>query len=136
LSPYREKFVPATCYLDRLRKGLPPEDSAAAEPENVPVTPLPPTPEPAPTEAIAVDEIAAFFPSPDRPFWWFSSTPILSPRIPPGMPVRADPGARLPLEADYWCHEGDSEWAMVDRTSRPKPEPKKGRKNSRQRVAS
>lgn len=126
--------MPATCYLDRLRHGLPPEDDIADEVAiHAPPIPVPvPTPDPEPTP-VQIETLAPFFPSPDRPFWWFSSTAITSPRIPAGMPVRADPGARLPLEADWWCHEGDSEWVRVDHTDRPKPAPKKTSKKTRER---
>jgi hypothetical protein len=68
------------------------------------------------------------FPNPTRPFWWFSTTPLPDRRISAGQPVQAPPGSRLPLEADYWCHEGDAEWTKVDRSVRPKPEPKKAKR--------
>jgi len=69
--------------------------------------------------------LANHLPDPTRPFWWFSTTPLPDRRISAGCAVLATAGNRLPLEADFWCHEGDSQWTKVDRTIRPKPEMKK-----------
>jgi hypothetical protein len=58
-------------------------------------------------------------PDPGRPFWWFSSTSDPGRRIVAGRAIEEPRGSRLPSDADYWCHEGDGAWTIVDR-----PEPK------------
>lgn len=78
-------------------------------------------------DVILLADLAPGFPDPTLPYWWFSTTPLPDRRIPAGMPVRSNPGSRLPVEADYWCHEGDPEWTRVDRTDRPKPAVAKSR---------
>jgi len=74
---------------------------------------------------IPLDSLAHDLPDPTRPFWWFSTTPLPNRRISAGCPEHETAGSRLPLEADYWCHEGDEQWTKVDRAARPKPEMKK-----------
>jgi len=81
---------------------------------------------------VPLDSLAQDLPDPTRPFWWFSSTPLPDRRISAGCSVLATMGSRLPLEADYWCHEGDDQWTKVDRAVRPKPEMKKRPKARRQ----
>lgn len=71
-------------------------------------------------------------PDPARPFWWFS-TGRVSKRVRAGCPVMAKPGSRIPPEADYWCHEGDAEWARVDRV--PEPPAKKSKGKLKRRTA-
>lgn len=125
------------CYLDRMRRGLPP----AQEEDVQGVERGPPTPDQQQTEqaevaATALDPIplsaiAPHLPDPQRPFWWFSNTPLPHKKQSAGCPVEEPCGTRLPPEADYWCHEGDTAWVKVDRSITPKPEPKRRKKKAR-----
>jgi hypothetical protein len=96
---------------------------------SAPATLLPST-----SDAVGVvylDELAPDRPDPDRPFWWFSTTPLSHLKLSAGCAVELPPGSRLPPEADYWCHLGEK-WVRVDRERTPKPAPKP-RKKSRTR---
>jgi hypothetical protein len=135
-------------YFDRLRKGDPPAQDTEAEevgygPPAQPAStmalllvagkaPLPePVPVRAPTPApdsVALSDLAPHLPDPSRPFWWFSNTPLPHRKVSAGCPVEEPCGARLPPEADYWCHAGGTEWVKVDRSTTPKPEPKRRKK--------
>lgn len=135
-------------YFDRVREGLPPADSPteqgdsetfeessceadeAESPATQPDSPATwvaadPVPEAAEREIILLSALASDLPDPARSFWWFSSTPLPDRRVPAGMPLPCAAGSRLPMEADYWAHEGDAEWTKIDRNVRPKPEAKK-----------
>jgi hypothetical protein len=79
----------------------------------------------APDDDIPLSQLSPDTPDPGRPFWWFSNTPLSNKKISAGCAIEEPCGTRLPLEADYWCHEGDAEWVKVDRAVRPKPPIKK-----------
>lgn len=84
------------------------------------------TPSPSrPADATPLADLAPHLPDPERPFWWFSTTPIAHKKISAGRPMLKPCGSRLPADADYWCHEGAAEWVKVDRNIYPKPQPKK-----------
>ncbi|MFO0804409.1 MAG: hypothetical protein U0791_14960 [Gemmataceae bacterium] len=72
-----------------------------------------------------LSDLAPALPDPARDFWWFSTTPLPDRRIAAGQAVMETRGSRLPMEADYWCHDGDGSageaWRKVDRSVRPKP---------------
>lgn len=65
-------------------------------------------------------------PDPSRPFWWFSSSPLRTGECPAGY--------RIPPEADYWCHEGDKAWTLVDRSLVPPPPPQPRKSSRRARI--
>jgi len=88
-------------------------------------------PEPEPV-LVSLASLAVNLPDPERPFWWFSSTPLPDRKISAGCPIRCDARTRLPREADYWCYEGDESWQKVDRdVVGPKPVAKKRAKAQR-----
>lgn len=83
-------------------------------------------------ELIPLSALAPGLPDPARRYYWFSNTVLPHLKLPAGMPVLCPAGRRLPLDADWWCHEGDSEWTKVVRTdANPKPRPKKKKKTKR-----
>jgi hypothetical protein len=119
------QILPLHRYFARLR-----EESQAAELTEIssdhadkpvsataPIAPLP--------VAIPLRDLATHLPDPERPFWWFSSTPLPDLKLSAGCAVLEPCGTRLPAYADYWCHEGEKDWVVVDHTMRPKPKPKK-----------
>ena len=138
-----------SCYFDFAREGYPLHEVPASTQVTslqaaTPVVavcsdgPLDPPPEAstaigisATPECVPLALLAGHLPDPDRPFWWFSTSPLPDRRIPAGCPIQAATGDRLPSEADYWCHEGDAAWVKVDRTSRPKPPMKPRNKTAR-----